>query len=837
MKAGKQSMKLKLLKKLMIVCMTFSLSLTMVPAAALASGKDSSGAESVQVIPDDTEADHKNTEKETKHHKETEVKSGFVPETETETPAVPETYAPETQQTTVAETEAVGKKEVAGKKTRDITSKDGCEINEEGILTVTAEKEGTIAMNNGDSVSGVYVESGKVLHIYLYGTETNTIGKITGEGTVIIEKGGSDGTEVSNGKLSVSGEISVATLTVNGGTLLGNAEITSANVTFSQGSIGCKVTGSVKNGSKELKKLTLSVGKSDVPCIISGVTVNGNTSKENIVWSDADGKVTVYVDNLATAKCTIQTYDIQIKNKSDLTITTENWNYASGNMEAEDTATSSVNVGADVTTMYGEETLSQKEIVKVNDKNDYITSVKMNAKNYDSSMDGAFKVESVSEGLGGYKITKNDKHQTPTTEEYKISKVIVKDKLGFEHTLSGTVKYTVEKKVLTPSIVLAKASTTGTASQSKITKVYDGTTEAKDVCKLNGFVNAETEDASEIAKAVAAGGSVGAYFKTATYTYDSADVASASKVTVKLEFKDGSDLDKKYTIESLDISAEITKAPLTEELMKTLGITLTKPEVTERHYEYLKYKTVTGQEYAYSEKAKDKEWTLAKKEETITYVNEVDGEEQDLKAGTSYKIYTRIPESDNYLASDPVYTSVKTLRAPQEAKESDPKLTGVTADSTQKLDTTLTFTATGSTYVDEKDYKPSLDDEKYVPYSWKLTDTTTWKGQKSTQKFTLKPTKAGTYTVVATFRKYVYDGEKWVRDEDGDVKKSLTFKANATGTSSSSGSSSSGTGSTVKTATAAKTGDTTPVVPAVAALVVSGAALALTLKKRKKEEK
>ena len=35
---------------------------------------------------------------------------------------------------------------------------------------------------------------------------------------------------------------------------------------------------------------------------------------------------------------------------------------------------------------------------------------------------------------------------------------------------------------------------------------------------------------------------------------------------------------------------------------------------------------------------------------TITYVNEVDGEEQDLKAGTSYKIYTRIPESDNYLA-------------------------------------------------------------------------------------------------------------------------------------------------------------------------------------------
>ena len=157
------------------------------------------------------------------------------------------------------------------------------------------------------------------------------------------------------------------------------------------------------------------------------------------------------------------------------------------------------------------------------------------------------------------------------------------------------------------------------------------------------------------------------------------------------------------------------------------------------------------------------------------------------------------------------------MRAPQEAKESDVKFTGVTDNSTQKLNTALTFTATGSTYVDDKDYKPSADDEKYVPYSWKLTDTTTWKGDKSTQTFTMTPTQAGTYTIVATFRKYVYDGKKWVYSEGDDVKKSITFKANESGT--------------------AKTGDTTPVVPVAAALVVSGAALALTLKKRKKEEK
>ena len=404
--------------------------------------------------------------------------------------------------------------------------------------------------------------------------------------------------------------------------------------------------------------------------------------------------------------------------------------------------------------------------------------------------------------------------------------MLVTDTFGYDHILSGTVNYKIEKKELTPLISVNKTSTT---SKNKATKVYDGTTDVPDdTCTLSGFSGIVDGDKASDVLAVA----------KATFVYDHADVATAKNI--KAEVTLSGDPAECYTVASVnDISAEITKAPLTEKLMKSLGITLTKPEVTERHYQYLKYKTVAGQEYAYSEKAKDDEWKLAKKASTITYVNEVDGEEQDLKAGTSYKIYTRIPESDNYLASDPVSVSVKTLRAPQEAKESDVKVTGVTDNSTQKLNTALTFTATGSTYVDDKDYKPSADDEKYVPYSWKLTDTTTWKGDKSTQTFTMTPTQAGTYTIVATFRKYVYDGKKWVYSEGDDVKKSITFKANESGTSSStSGSgSSSSSSSSGSTNTAAKTGDTTPVVPVAAALVVSGAALALTLKKRKKEEK
>ena len=88
---------------------------------------------------------------------------------------------------------------------------------------------------------------------------------------------------------------------------------------------------------------------------------------------------------------------------------------------------------------------------------------------------------------------------------------------------------------------------------------------------------------------------------------------------------------------------------------------------------------------------------------------------------------------------------------------------------------------------------------------------------------------------MAAFRKYVYNGEEWERDEDGDVKKSLTFKANSTGTSSTSSTNKSGSTSTVKsTTTAAKTGDTTPLIPIAAAFVLSGAVIAAVTKKRKR---
>ena len=123
-------MKLKLLKKLMIICMSFSLSVSMVPASVLAAGKDSSegDTQAVQVISSDTESESANTETETKHQetknqetkhhkdKETEIKGGFVPESESQ--AVIESEAVITEQTPQTEGEAGQKKGAVGKKVK-----------------------------------------------------------------------------------------------------------------------------------------------------------------------------------------------------------------------------------------------------------------------------------------------------------------------------------------------------------------------------------------------------------------------------------------------------------------------------------------------------------------------------------------------------------------------------------------------------------------------------------------------------------------------------------------------------------------------------------------------
>lgn len=805
-------MKLKFLKKLTIICMSFSLAVTMLPASVLAAGDDTVETytqESPEVIGRSTEEQTKapDTEPETKkHQKETEIHSGFVPDTEI--PVQTEAPVQEVTPETAGENQASVGKMVRSTGRVTVSGTPGIDyINENGKYTV--KENVTMTLKDGAGVGEVTVEAGKTLTLVLKGTKENVITKIDGEGKVVVSN-------TSNGKASLKDSISVAELVMQGGTILGQGTVKSASLNITGGSLACNV-----ESVTSLKRTEFQVEK-NAACTISDLEMNGVlvNAEDNTVWSDGNGKVVLYLAGASTVSFNVKAmiFDIS-EDGSTVTAKQQSYTYEDSSIKKGKSLTAyTVKAGADLKTVYGEK-LENADIITVSGSKDYLPEVTLD--DYDGSMDVTLELKDPT--AKGYKVTKKNVKEVPVSEpySYELTQVTVKDTFGYEHELTGVVTLTIDKKELTPTITINKTSTT---SKSKATKVYDGTTDVpEDTCELTGFSDiVEGDKAADILAAA-----------TASFVYDDANVAKAKKITATVTLK--GDWGKKYTVASVDKSAEITKAPLTEELMKTLGISIVKPEIEERHYEWLTYKTVAGQEYAYSEKAKDDEWKLYSKAGTVKYINEVDGEEVALKAGTSYKIYTRIPETDNYQASDPVYTSIKTLRAPKEAKESDVKLSGVTDNSTQKLDTTLNFTATGSTYVDEKDYKPSLDDEKYVPYSWKLTDTTVWKKQASTQKFTVKPTKAGTYTIVATFRKYVYNGEEWERDEDGDVKKSVTFKANATGSSTGSGSSGSGSSSTVKSATtAARTGDTTPLAPIAGAFVLSGAALAAVWKKRKK---
>lgn len=807
-------MKLKLLKKLMIICMSFGLAVTSVPASVLAAGDSTIETYSEDVTEAhqssaETEAEtkkHKETEKETKHHSETEVQSGFVPDTEIPVQIEASVQEAPVQEVTPETQAAAGKAVRSTNNPVQVGEQDKDYIKEGNNYTIKEDCEVTMVLKDGISIGDIVVENNAVLKLYLKGKKENSIANISGAGEVIFCKTNND--IVCNGKVSLKGSISVAKLTVEGGTLFGNGRVESSEVVVKGGSLACNILDTIKvtsSSGKELKKTVFKVDKNAF-CTISG-------AEDNVVWSDTEGNVVLYLasDSLAAIQIDAVSFNVS-ENEDSITVKKQAYTYEDKSIKkGKSTTAYTVQAGADLETVYGEK-LENVDIITVTGTKDYIPGVSLE---YDESMDATLELKDAT--TKGYKVTKTDVKEIPGEYSYSLSQVTVTDTLGFEHELTGTVNLKIEKKELTPTITVNKTST---SSKSKATKVYDGTTDVpEDTCELTGFTDVVSGDkASDILAAA-----------TATFVYDHADVATAKKITATVTLK--GDWGKKYTVASVEKSAEITKARCPDELTKKL----VKPTLEERHYEWFSYKTTAGQEYAYSEKAKDDEWKLSKNAEIITYINEVDGEEVALKSGTSYKVYTRIPESDNYLASDPVSVSFKTLRAPKEAKESDVKLTGVTDNSTQKLDTTLEFTATGSTYVDDKDYEPSLDDEKYVPYSWKLTDTTTWKNQKSTQKFTVKPTQAGTYTIVATFRKYVYNGEEWERDEDGDVKKSLTFKANSTGISSTSSTNKSGSTSTVKsTTTAAKTGDTTPLIPIAAAFVLSGAVIAAVTKKRKR---
>ena len=416
-------MKLKLLKKLMIICMSFSLSVSMVPASVLAAGKDSSegDTQAVQVISSDTESESANTETETKHQetknqetkhhkdKETEIKGGFVPESESQ--AVIESEAVITEQTPQTEGEAGQKKGAVGKKVKTagkITPNGTPNVdykNENGKYTILEDKAVTLTLSDGASLGEVIVKSGATLTIVLKGTTTNIIGTISGEGKVQFAK-------TSNGKANLKGSIDVAETTVEGGTLFGSGTIKSTQVSLNGGSIACKVTNDVKSGDLTLKASEFTVEK-DAVCTIDNVQLNGAdvSMDANTVWSDSNGKAVVYFQPASTVAFSIKavTFTSSEETTDSITAKEQNYTYEDGNLKKGKSATAyTVKVGADLTTTYGEK-LENVDIITVSAAKDYTPEVSL--RDYDEAMDSSLELK---DGTAkGYKVTKKNIKEKP----------------------------------------------------------------------------------------------------------------------------------------------------------------------------------------------------------------------------------------------------------------------------------------------------------------------------------------------------------------------------------------------------------------------------------------
>ena len=373
--------------------MSFSLSVSMVPASVLAAGKDSSegDTQAVQVISSDTESESANTEtetknQETKHHKdkETEIKGGFVPESESQ--AVIESEAVITEQTPQTESETGQKKGAVGKKVKTagkITPNGTPNVdykNENGKYTILEDKAVTLTLSDGASLGEVIVKSGATLTIVLKGTTTNIIGTISGEGKVQFAK-------TSNGKANLKGSIDVAETTVEGGTLFGSGTIKSTQVSLNGGSIACKVTNDVKSGDLTLKASEFTVEK-DAVCTIDNVQLNGAdvSMDANTVWSDSNGKAVVYFQPASTVAFSIKavTFTSSEETTDSITAKEQNYTYEDGNLKKGKSATAyTVKVGADLTTTYGEK-LENVDIITVSAAKDYTPEVSL--RDYDEAM-------------------------------------------------------------------------------------------------------------------------------------------------------------------------------------------------------------------------------------------------------------------------------------------------------------------------------------------------------------------------------------------------------------------------------------------------------------------
>ena len=164
-----------------------------------------------------------------------------------------------------------------------------------------------------------------------------------------------------------------------------------------------------------------------------------------------------------------------------------------------------------------------------------------------------------------------------------------------------------------------------------------------------------------------------------------------------------------------------------------------------------------------------------------------------------------------------------------QAKESENKITGIDANGKYDTNSKITFTAVGAGMDNDS---PKKGDTRYLPDSWKITETRTWDAAPYTATF--RVSKAGQYTLSVTFKQQKYNGSKW-ENTGSESSKKITFNVSqAASVTATVTPNPSVTGTNKKSAV--QTGDSTPILPFVIILVAAVACIGGILVYRKKKK-
>ena len=187
-----------------------------------------------------------------------------------------------------------------------------------------------------------------------------------------------------------------------------------------------------------------------------------------------------------------------------------------------------------------------------------------------------------------------------------------------------------------------------------------------------------------------------------------------------------------------------------------------------------------------------------------------------------------VKNPDNISTVIAVSVTVKAYKGTQ-AKETENKITGIDANGKYDTNSKITFTAVGAGMDNES---PKKGDTRYLPGSWKITETRTWDAAPYTATF--RVSKAGQYTLAVTFKQQKYNGSKW-ENTGSESSKKVTFNVSqAASVTATITPNPSVTGTNKKSAV--QTGDSTPIVPFAIILAAAAACIGGILVYRKNKK-